>query len=137
MRPITTTALAAAAALSLFGAAEAQDRGPRMDADGDGKITLQEFKTGRGERMFARLDADGDGKLSKTELAAPLQRAPQGADVAFAALDADKDGFVSHAEAEAMAAAAFTRADTDGDGALSGEEIDHVRQGLRPGGPRQ
>ena len=39
----------------------------RMDTDGDGKITTQEFAAA-GERMFAKLDANGDGKLVKDEM---------------------------------------------------------------------
>jgi len=39
----------------------------RMDTDGDGKITTQEFAAA-GDQMFAKLDANGDGKLIKDEL---------------------------------------------------------------------
>ncbi|WP_176696024.1 EF-hand domain-containing protein [Phenylobacterium immobile] len=134
MKPIILGALALLAAA---GAAEAQQRGPGLDANGDGKITLQEFQASRGDRMFKRMDVDSDGKLSKAELQMMLDRAPQGADAAFAALDADKDGFVIRAEADAAAAAMFGRADTDDDGALSRDEIESVRMGMRgPGGPR-
>lgn len=132
-----TILLGALALLAAAGAAQAQQRGPGLDANGDGKITLQEFQASRGDRMFRRMDADSDGKLSKAELQMMLDRAPQGADAAFAMLDADKDGFVTRAEADAAAAALFARADTDGDGALSGDEIESVRMGMRgPGGPR-
>lgn len=39
----------------------------RLDADGDGVITLEEA-TERGEAEFARLDADGDGELEPREM---------------------------------------------------------------------
>ena len=39
----------------------------RMDTNGDGKISAEEFAAG-GERMFARLDSNGDGKIAKDEL---------------------------------------------------------------------
>jgi len=57
----------------------------RLDKDGDGKLSKEEFAAGpmaervkdqpeRLDRMFAALDKDGDGKLSEAELAA----APRG-----------------------------------------------------------
>jgi len=39
----------------------------RMDTNGDGKITADEFATA-GDQMFAKLDANGDGKLVKDEM---------------------------------------------------------------------
>jgi hypothetical protein len=39
----------------------------RIDANGDGKLTVEEF-TAAGEQMFARLDDNGDGKLAKDEM---------------------------------------------------------------------
>ena len=65
------------------GAAEAQRAGGRisfdaLDANGDGKLTLEEFKTtftpaernGRApnhERLFGRWDADADGEITVKE----------------------------------------------------------------------
>lgn len=40
-----------------------------IDANGDGKISLQEFLARRG-RIFERIDADHDGQLTKDEVAA-------------------------------------------------------------------
>ena len=46
------------------------DEGPgRMDADGDGVVTREEFSAPMG-RAFDRLDTNGDGRLSTEELAA-------------------------------------------------------------------
>src|SRR5262245_39822726 len=39
----------------------------RMDTNGDGKITAEEFAAA-GDRMFARLDDNGDGKIARDEL---------------------------------------------------------------------
>jgi hypothetical protein len=44
----------------------------RADADGDGKVSRDEFikaQTARLEKAFARMDTDGDGKLSPEEFA--------------------------------------------------------------------
>lgn len=42
----------------------------RMDADNDGKLSMEEMSKRAGaERMFDRLDADNDGAISKEEFA--------------------------------------------------------------------
>ena len=41
----------------------------RMDANGDGKVTQDEFVQAQREQ-FKRLDTDGDGKLSTAEIEA-------------------------------------------------------------------
>ena len=38
-----------------------------MDADGDGKLTLQEFQAAH-ERIFKAMDADKDGTVSQEEM---------------------------------------------------------------------
>lgn len=45
----------------------------RYDADGDGKVTLEEFNAGHAEK-FKMMDTDGDGVLSGDELACPGRR---------------------------------------------------------------
>jgi len=53
----------------------------RKDADGDGGLTLEEFKQGlkekaleRADKRFGKLDKDGDGKLSLAEFEAGMNR---------------------------------------------------------------
>ena len=49
----------------------------RADADGDGKVSRDEFikaRTTALEQAFARMDTDGDGKLSKEEFATGMKR---------------------------------------------------------------
>jgi len=46
----------------------------RMDTDGDGKITAQEFAAA-GDQTFARLDRNADGKLAKDEMSKHRKRA--------------------------------------------------------------
>lgn len=50
----------------------------QMDANGDGAITLGEWKAaGRRERGFRRVDANGDGKITPQELQAVAGRLRQ------------------------------------------------------------
>jgi Ca2+-binding EF-hand superfamily protein len=56
----------------------------QKDANSDGFLTLEEFKTGlkdkaleRADRRFKKLDTDGDGKVSLDEFKAGMQRKPK------------------------------------------------------------
>lgn len=62
--------------LAMTSATDAQGRKGlrRIDADGDGKISLQEFVASRGA-IFERLDLDHDGRITRDELAAFQARA--------------------------------------------------------------
>lgn len=90
------------------------------DADGDGQVTLDEFRA-----HIAKLDADGDGALSAEELplhpfrgpggaGAPAKRALGGLPPFLAAADTDHDGKLELAELEA----AFNQAAAEHDGVL-------------------
>jgi len=101
----------------------------RFDADGDGKVTTEEFNATRNAGVAA-LDADGDGKLTLEELVAHEMRGVQARVEArvkarIAAQDADGDGALSAAElaVRPMPARMFQRLDADGDGAVSTEEV--------------
>jgi len=55
----------------------------RKDANGDGKLSLDEFKTGmkdkaldNADKRFKRLDTDGDGAVSLEEFKAGMQAKP-------------------------------------------------------------
>jgi len=123
----------------------------RLDKDGDGKITAEEFPRGPEafERLAQRLDKDGDGALSIEEMAAMRGqgrggqggregRGGKGAQGGFVKrFDKDEDGKVS-AEEFPRGKEAFEklleRADKDGDGLISTEEMNAVRGQGRKGG---
>jgi Ca2+-binding EF-hand superfamily protein len=75
--------IAAAAALLVLPEAACAQGGARvaqafkkMDANGDGVITLEEWtNAGRKEAGFKRIDANGDGKITLQELQAALAQA--------------------------------------------------------------
>ncbi|MDH6539997.1 Ca2+-binding EF-hand superfamily protein [Streptomyces sp. SPB4] len=80
-----------------------------MDADHDGRVTFEEYRTWAGHDAFERscrpalgslfdvADLDGDGRLSReefTRLRVASRNTAQDADRAFDDLDTDRDGFV-------------------------------------------
>ncbi|MDT8854098.1 EF-hand domain-containing protein [Paracoccaceae bacterium Fryx2] len=119
-----------------------------LDADKDGKITPAELNAERAARV-AKADANGDGKMSVEELAAmELERmtamATARAQGMVARMDSDGDGLLSAAELAAGPSRTpiFAHVDTDGDGAISQAEADAMkarmqdRMGKRGGAPR-
>lgn len=115
----------------------------RFDSDGDGQISLDEFRN-LPHRHSPPGDANDDGNVTHEELTAHLadqaarqaQRMAERAERAnehFALADANGDGAVSPDEAQA---AGFARLDADGDGGISPAEM---RRGADHGprkGPR-
>lgn len=74
----------------------------RMDADGNGTVTVQEMDAARtalgmshpelsSEKVIEQADSDGDGKLTLSEWMAS-------ANAQFAAMDTNKDGSIDHLE---------------------------------------
>ena len=76
----------------------------RMDSDGDGRISLDEYQAWMGYG-FAQMDRDGDGVLSPHELPGGRGRP------------------ITHAAHVAQIAQRFARQDADGDGYLSAREL--------------
>jgi len=128
--------LAAALTVLTAGAATAQPpHRPNPDTNGDGKVTLAEYKASRAG-LLMRGDANKDGKLSKAEAEAVTGgRGPGGGGGMFAMLDANKDGFVARAEIETASERRFRSQDANKDGVLSAAEREAGRGGMgRPGG---
>lgn len=139
------------AALLIAGTASAQGAGMGMgkaDTNGDGKVSLAEFKAAR-IGMMMRADTNRDGKLSQAELeAARAQRASirggegggppgggQGGGRMFQLMDANHDGFLDKAEIGKMMERRFQKMDVDGDGFLSASELAAARPPRGMGGP--
>lgn len=130
------------AALVLPAMAQDAPRGPQMvfealDLDGDGMLTPEEMAGAR-EARFAGADSNGDGVLDRDELMARgSERMARGIDRMLERADADGDGALSAEELAEMRPgrggpeAMFDRFDADGDGALTEAEFDEAIARLR------
>ncbi len=105
-----------------------------IDADGDGRVTVEEIEAYRAAR-FATFDADGNGTVSRQEFmdhAAAM--AAERAGTVFDRFDVDGDGTLTRDAIEARRGMGpdisrmFARFDADGDGAVTVEEIEVVRE---------
>lgn len=113
-----------------------------QDINGDGKVTLEEFKLGR-QVEFMRIDFDADGQLSEAEYLGEfegrlmlrigkivdpekrreeLQRQMRQAKVRFGVLDTDKNGSISLEEFLAAGLRMFKLHDRNPDGVI--DELD-------------
>ena len=123
---LTALALGAFATVAL---AEQGDRQGRMlerlkaaDTNADGLISRSEAAAlPRLAERFDQVDANRDGQVSFEELRAARGKHRHGGHLKR--MDTDHDGKVSRAEALAAAEAAFARADANGDGFVTPEEM--------------
>ena len=118
----------------------------RPDANGDGKVTLAEFKTSRTTQMM-KMDANGDGKVSLAEFQSGMaarkakaeakgregKRSGDGSRM-FGMLDGNSDGALDKSELGKMAERRFGRMDADGDGVLTAAERQSGAKGMMGGG---
>ncbi len=114
----------------------------RADANGDGKVTLEEMTAARGE-MFSRIDTNGDGLITEAELEAQgREKAKKRAARMLERMDQNGDGAISAEEfaelSERRAGRMFERIDANGDGAIDKAELEEMKsKGRRHGkGPR-
>lgn len=128
-------------AVALFGAATASFARPggglmRMDADGDGQISREEFqppehREGPGG-PFGRADADDDGIVTRSEVQIAGAEHQERMLAMFDSIDANGDGTVTPDEAQDHM---FAKLDADGDGFITKEEARamHRERGERRG----
>lgn len=101
----------------------------RLDADGDGALSLEEFREPRRAwSRFDRADSNADGMITREEIEARVaQEAEEKLALAERMLteaDLDGDGAVTDLERKT---AMFNRVDTDSDGLISVDELAQQR----------
>lgn len=123
--------LLSATLLACAGLARASDpvhaRFLDLDANRDGRIDASEH-AGAAQEMFKQMDVNLDGRITAEEMRVTRKAMDEPADeaqvaAAIKAMDRNGDGKVDPAEHAGMAQALFRKADTDGDGALSEDEL--------------
>lgn len=99
-----------------------------LDANSDGLLSPAELDA-RVQARFSRADLDGNGVLSRAEIEARgSARAKERASKMIDRLDTDGDQAVSFEEMQAVRGGRmFERADANGDGAISKAEFDSMR----------
>jgi hypothetical protein len=110
-----------------------------FDEDGDGKVTLEEFRSGHDERLV-EIDANGDGKVTIEEFqAAPKPSRQAQMQRMFQRMDGNGDGTLSREELAARSQARFQGLDTNGDNVITADELQQAAPaksgaGKGPGG---
>ncbi len=98
---------------------KAQKTFDRLDANKDGKISVDEF-TPIAEKRFLSIDGNKDDVVSVAEIDTALQAAMERRrNRILANMDADKNGNITRAELDKYVEAMMTGADTDKDGSVS------------------
>jgi Ca2+-binding EF-hand superfamily protein len=132
------------AILSVNATSEPRERPfERMDRDGDGMISLEEFRSPRDmlAQRLERADENGDGQVSQSEIErarasmearaeARMKQRQEKRDQFFSDSDQDRNGALSEEE---IRQGMFARLDTNGDGLLSKREMAQLRQLARRG----
>jgi Ca2+-binding EF-hand superfamily protein len=94
----------------------------RMDADNNGKISLEEVKPKLAKRFLA-IDDNADGTVTSAEIDTWLKAKIEKRKVRLLGrLDADKNGAVSRTELDQFVEAMFNEADVNDDGGVSMDE---------------
>lgn len=119
--------LALGAASPVF-ASPAEDAFKRMDTDGNGKVTAVENAL-FAEIMFKQSDTNYDGQVSAAECDSAQAAHGNKVDPKASArhlriVDTDGSGQISASENAAFAQGEFARADKNGDGVLSEDEVE-------------
>jgi len=145
-RTIHHAALAALplTALSVFAFAQAADPAAagahagiypymlqKMDSNGDGRISLDEYLAASSAR-FKSIDSQNKGSIDAADIAsskAAIERIDHRANAMVKHLDTAGNGYVTPDEFVAAAQKRFARLDTNGDGKLTADELSARRRG--------
>jgi Ca2+-binding EF-hand superfamily protein len=118
----------------------------RLDTDGDGRVSLDEFQASEGRhggRMLEKADLNGDGTVTleeaneasnermakrQEEMAERMAKMATRLQETFAKMDANGDGAVTREEMQSFA---FSKIDENQDGYLSADEFQAAGKGRK------
>jgi len=106
----------------------------RLDVDGDGQLSAEEFTSPRDRKrgLVEQADADGDGKVTRDEFDAMLaERASKSRDL-FESMDSNSDSVIT---ADEIKLTLFSQIDTDASGYISAQELTAHQKQRRKGRP--
>lgn len=131
-KTVVVAALAGLISVGLAaGAAAADERGKRferMDTDGNGSLSYEEFSA-NSEGRVERMDTNGDGRITKDEFVTFRgERAFERRGRMFDKLDTNGDGEITEAEREEHQRTRFDKVDINGDGEVTQEEAREARR---------
>lgn len=129
---VSTALIVSASALA---GSDHHGKGPFMalfDSNNDDVVTMEEFRLAAAER-FGKMDADGSGAVSKDEFRSYITEKRQKRNgMKFSKIDVDGNGTVSQAEyldyKRQKAESRFARMDKNNDGMLSADEFKSKRR---------
>lgn len=107
----------------LLAATAAQAQTPNPDANGDGRVTLQEYLAFNARMTLVWGDTDNDGRVSKAEARSKMGARGALIDLYWNRIDTNRDGYLTRAEMDVMATQGFRRADANNDGVLDQAEV--------------
>ena len=136
MTPQTRTihGIAACGLLALVAGCATSDSFSKLDADKSGTASPAEFDAYMKQEVFTRVDANSDGKVTLEEWQAFN---PKVDSTRFRKVDSNKDGSICRKEADAefdregSLPKLFKHIDTDGNGSLSQAEVSAFRTKVR------
>lgn len=104
----------------------------KKDANKDGKLAKEEL-SGRWSTKFEKLDENKDGFITQAEAKSAHKRMKnERMTNMMMRLDTNSDGEVSEAEFTAFTLTKFKKADKDGNGSLSRDEMSKARHAFGP-----
>ena len=126
--------LSACGAVVMLAGCAASDPFAKLDTNRDNSGSCDEFCAYMKQEVYARVDADGDGKVTLAEWQAVNSKVDK---ARFDKADRDRDGAITRIEADAAfdregsLTKLFAKIDADGDGSLSRQEVSAFREKVR------
>jgi Ca2+-binding EF-hand superfamily protein len=128
--------LSACGAMAMLAGCSASDPFAKLDTNRDNSGSCDEFRAYMKQEVFTRVDADGNGSVTLAEWQAVNPKVDKDK-ARFDKADRNRDGSISRSEADAAfdregsLTKLFAKIDANGDGSLSRDEVSAFREKVR------